>query len=189
MAGFTVVYDACVLYPAPLRDILMQLATCDLFRACWTEQILDEWMTGVISDRPDLSQSRLERTKQLMNAATLDSLVTDYEHLVPVVELPDDDDRHVVAAAIKCGASSIVTFNLRDFPASSLEPHNLEAIDPDEFIVQQFYLSQSKVIDSAREHRARLKQPPKSVEEYLWTLEKQGLPRTVSLLWEYRQVI
>ena len=123
-----------------------------------------------------------------MNAATLDSLVTDYEHLVPVVELPDDDDRHVVAAAIKCGASSIVTFNLH-FPAGSLEPHNLEAIDPDEFIVQQFYLSQSKVIDSAREHRARLKHPPKSVEEYLWTLKRQGLPRTVSLLREYRQVI
>jgi predicted nucleic acid-binding protein len=189
VAGFTVVYDACVLYPAPLRDFLMQLATSGLFRACWTETILDEWMTRVMSARPDLSQSRLERTRQLMNAATLDSLVTDYEHLISVVELPDDDDRHVVAAAIKCGAASIVTFNLRDFPARCLESHNLEALDPDEFTVQQFYLSQSKVIDSARRHRARLRQPPKNVEEYLVTLEKQGLPRAVALLRKYRNLI
>ncbi len=189
MAGFTVVYDACVLYPAPLRDFLMQLATSGLFRACWTETILDEWMANVMSDRPDLSPSRLERTRHLMNTATLDSLITGYEHLVSVVNLPDDNDRHVVAAAIKCGAATIVTFNLRDFPMGSLEPHNLEAVDPDEFVVQQFHLSPSTVVDSAREHRSRLKHPPKTVDEYLGTLERQELDHTVSLLREYRDLI
>lgn len=124
-----------------------------------------------------------------MNEAVLDSLVTGYEQFVSVLDLPDDDDRHVVAAAIKCGASAIVTFNLKDFPAESLAPHDLEAIDPDDFIVQQFHLSSAKVTNSAEKHRRRLQNPSKSVDEYLSTLEQQGLPRSVALLREYRQLI
>ena len=59
---FTVVYNACVLYPAPLRDLLMRLALTDLFRARWSEQIHDEWINAVLRNRPDLSRQQLERT-------------------------------------------------------------------------------------------------------------------------------
>jgi hypothetical protein len=124
-----------------------------------------------------------------MNEAVLDSLVTGYEQFVSAVDLPDKDDRHVVAAAIKCGASAIVTFNLRDFPAESLVTHDLEAIDPDDFVVQQFHLSHAKVINSAATHRQRLRKPPKSTDEFLSTLEQQGLPRSVTLLRDYRELI
>jgi hypothetical protein len=91
---FTVVYDACVLYPAPLRDLLMRLALTDLFRARCTDLIHDEWMRNVLAQRPDLKSEDLERTRSLMNAHVRDGLATRFEHLIPSVELPDPDDRH-----------------------------------------------------------------------------------------------
>ncbi len=124
---FTVVYDACVLYPAPLRDFLMHLALSDLYRARWSDLIHDEWTRNVQADRPDLTPEQLARTRQLMNAHVRDCLVTGFEHLIPSITLPDPDDRHVVAAAIHSGASLIVTYNLKDFSAEVLEPYNLEA--------------------------------------------------------------
>lgn len=88
MPKFTVVYDACVLYPAPLRDFLMQLALSDLFRACWTEQIHDEWMRSVLLKRSDLSEDQIRRTRELMDKHVLDALVTGYEGLIESVSLP-----------------------------------------------------------------------------------------------------
>ena len=132
------VLDACVLYPAPLRDFLMNLAVPDVFAARWTNEIHDEWIWNVLKNRPDLKPSQLERTRQLMNEHTRDSLVENYENLIDTLELPDSDDRHVLAAAIYVKAELIVTFNLRDFPASALAPYNIEAIHPDKFIVELF---------------------------------------------------
>lgn len=120
MANFTVVYDACVLYPAPLCDFLMWLALTDLFKARWTNEIHDEWMRNVLLNRSDLTLSQLTRTKNLMNANVRDCLVTGYESLIPTLELPDPGDRHVLAAAIRCNADVIVTFNLQDFPSQCL---------------------------------------------------------------------
>ena len=132
---FTVVYDACVLYPAPLRDFLMRLALTDLFRARWSDMIHDEWTRNALAQRPDLKPENLKRTRTLMNAHVRDCLVTDFEHLIASVELPDKDDRHVVAAAM---------------------------------------------------HRRSLKNPPKTVDEYLDTLRTQGLTQTVGLLREWK---
>jgi len=129
-SNFTVIYDACVLYPAPLRDLLMRLALSDLYRARWTDMIHDEWTRNVLKDPPDLKAEDLERTRSLMNAHVRDSLVTGFEHLIPSVELPDADDRHVVAA----------------------------------------------------NHPRSLKNPPKTVDDYLDTLLKQGLTQTVGQL-------
>ncbi len=96
--SFTAIYDACVLYPAPLRDFLMWLALTDLFRARWTEEIHAEWMRNVLNNRSDLTKEQLTRTKNLMNANVRDCLVTDYESLIETLVLPDLDDRHVLAA-------------------------------------------------------------------------------------------
>ncbi len=123
----TVVYDACVLYPAPLRDLLMRLALTDLYRARWSDQIHEEWITAVLRNRPDLSRAQLERTRSLMNAYVRDALVDGYQSLVPALELPDPNDRHVLAAAIQCGADLILTFNLDDFPEQALTIHGLGA--------------------------------------------------------------
>ena len=89
VSQFTAILDACVLYPAPLRDLLMHLALTDLFRAKWTEAIHEEWIRSVLENRPDLTRGQLERTRQLMDAHVRDCIVTDYEDLIPALTLPD----------------------------------------------------------------------------------------------------
>jgi hypothetical protein len=185
-SNFTVIYDACVLYPAPLRDFLMRLALTDLFRARWTEMIHDEWTRNVLKQRPDLKIEDLERTRSLMNTHVRDSLVTGFEHLIPSIQLPDADDRHVVAAAIHGGANLIVTFNLKDFPAKQLQGYNLLVQHPDDFIFDLLDLHTAKVCEAAASHRRALKNPPKSADEYLDTLLRQGLTQTVGLLREWK---
>ena len=96
MTSFTGVFDECVLYPAPLRDFLMQLALTDLFRAKWSDAIHDEWMRNILADRPDIKPEELQRTRQLMDSGVRDALVTGYEFLIPTLSLPDKDDRHVL---------------------------------------------------------------------------------------------
>src|SRR5262249_9025488 len=149
-ATFAALYDACVLYPAPLRDLLMHLALTDLFRAKWTNAIHDEWMRHVLADRPDLKREQIERTRDLMNAHVRDCLVEGYEALIPTLTLPDEQDRHVLAAAIHAGAEVIVTYNLRDFPKEALDPFGIAAQHPDDFICHLIELSPDLVRQAAR---------------------------------------
>ncbi len=162
----------------------MQLALTDLFRGRWTDQIHDEWIRNVLKERPDLTLEQLTRTKELMNSHVRDCLVTGYEYLIPSLELPDPDDRHVLAAAIKGGADVIVTFNLSDFPQATLEQYDIEAQHPDDFISNLIDLKPAKVTAAAETTRQRLKNPPKPINEYLETLLKQGLSVSVSMLRE-----
>lgn len=113
---FIAFYDANVLYPAPLRDFLMHLALTGVHRARWTAQVHEEWKCNLLKNRHDITREQLDRTSSLMDKAVPDGLVADYEPLIDGLQLPDVDDRHVLAAAIKCKASVIVTFNLKDFP-------------------------------------------------------------------------
>jgi hypothetical protein len=175
-------YDACVLYPAPLRDLLMQLALADLFQARWTDQIHDEWTRNVAANRPDISPSSLARCRRLMDEHVPDCLVTGYEGLIPTLTLPDPDDRHVLAAAIHGGAGLIVTFNLGDFPMAVLDAYQVEAIHPDEFLVRLWEESPAAVLLAVRLHRASLTRPPKSAVEYLATLEQCHLSEVVARL-------
>lgn len=189
MATFTVLYDACVLYPAPLRDLLMRLAMTDLFRARWTDQIHDEWIRNVLANRPDLKPEQLERTRALMNAHVRDCLVTGYEPLIDGLTLPDPDDRHVLAAAMRTGASVIVSFNLDDFPREVLEPLGIEAQYPDEFITHLIDLNPGAVCTAAKRQRGSLRNPPRTVDEFLDTLAQQRLPETVARLREFSELI
>lgn len=180
--AITAILDACVLYPQGLRSLLMYLALTDIFRARWTELIHEEWMRNVQKDCPWMTRERVERIRDLMNAHVLDGIVTNVEDLIPGLTLPDPDDRHVLAAAIRGGADMIVSFNLADFPQETLAKYDLEAVHPDEFIDRLLDLDFVSVCDAARRDRERLKNPPKSVDEYLADLERQGIPRTVAAL-------
>jgi predicted nucleic acid-binding protein len=181
MAMLTALFDACVLYPAPLRDLLLRLATTELFRARWSDAIHEEWIRAVLRERPELA-AQLSRTRRLMDAHVMDSLVTGYENLIDIIELPDPDDRHVLAAAIAGGADVVVTMNLKDFPVDRLAPFGIEAQHPDMFIGNLLRQHEAAMISAVRLHRAALRNPPKSSEEYLETLLIQGLPTTVNLL-------
>ncbi|WP_395338338.1 PIN domain-containing protein [Ningiella sp. W23] len=172
---FIALLDANVLYPAPLRDLLLRLAVADVFAARWTERIHNEWIRNVLKNRNDILPEQLERTRTLMNANVRDCLVFDYEELESSLSLPDTDDRHVLAAAIQCGAQAIVTFNLRDFPSDELDKYGIEAIHPDTFVQNQLDLHSGLVCHVVKTHRLSLKKPPKSIGDYLSTLESQGL--------------
>jgi predicted nucleic acid-binding protein len=178
--SFTALYDACVLYPAPLRSLLMYLAMTDLFRAKWTDAIHEEWMRNVQIDYPDITRAKVERVRDLMNAHVRDCLVTGYENLIPTLTLPDSNDRHVLAAAIHARADVLVTANLADFPAETLQQYGIAARHPDEFIRRLLNLAPSSVVEAAKKQRESLKNPPKTVEQYLQSLERQGLIRTVA---------
>ena len=130
----TAVLDACVLYPAPLRDLLLSLAAEGVYHARWTRCIQDEWIRKLSANRPDLHRQALDRTVALMNTAIRDSIIENFEQLIDTLALPDPDDRHVLAAAIAGQAATIVTFNIKDFPTTCGVP----AIHPDDFITKLY---------------------------------------------------
>lgn len=187
MANFTALYDACVLYPAQLRDLLIRLAKTELFRARWTDQIHEEWIQHLVKDGHD--PVKLARTRQLMDAAVPDCLITGYERLVPTLELPDPGDRHVLAAAIVGRADLIVTANLSDFPATTLEQYGMEAQHPDDFFICQFELSPPRVCEQIKKQRENLRKPPRSLDEFLDSLARLQLPQTVQKLKEYAPLL
>lgn len=186
---FTAVYDANVLYPAPLRDLLMHLALTGIYRARWTTLIHEEWKRNLLINRQDLTQAQLDRTSAAMDRAIPDARVTGYEPLCAALTLPDPDDRHVLAAAIKCSASVIVTFNLKDFPPDMLAPFEIEAVHPDDFIADLFDLDQAAVLEAVQAQRASLKNPPHTARELLDRLLVQGLTQSVKLLSDYERLI
>jgi len=185
VANFTAFYDANVLYGSTLRNFLMHLALTGLCRAKWSLAVHEEWMKALLRNRPDLTREKLERTRTLMDKHAEDALVTGYEDLIEGLCLPDPDDRHVLAAAIRGRADVIVTQNIRDFPVEVLEPFGIEAQHPDEFIVHLLDLSPGLVLVAAQRHRQSLKNPAKTIEEYLEMLEREGLAQTVAALRDY----
>jgi len=185
---FTAVFDANVLYPAPLRDLLMWLGLSGLFRARWTAQIHHEWKRNLLKDRSDISAEQLDRTSALMDAAIPDALVTGYEPLCAGISLPDPDDRHVLAAAIRCKADVVVTFNLKDFPRNVLISYDIEAIHPDDFIADLIDLDQAAVLHAAQSQFRSLKKPPMTAQAYLDLLLRQGLNQTAKLLAPYQML-
>jgi predicted nucleic acid-binding protein len=179
---FIVIYDACVLFPAPLRDLLIRVAMTGVVRAHWSDQIIDECFRAVLRERTDLVPENLERTKVLMNRALPDANVTGHDLLIDSLELPDPNDRHVLAAAVRIGAQAIVTFNLDDFPATALDPLGLEAKHPDDFMVEALELAPGAIAAAVNEQAAALRNPAKTVAELLDTLQRQGLPLAVARL-------
>jgi len=189
MSSYTALFDANVLYPAPVRDILMQLAVTDLFRAKWTADIHEEWITALLRSQPHRRRADLDRTRSLMDAAVRDCLVTGYQHLVASLALPDPDDRHVLAAAIVGRCQVIVTRNLKDFPDPALAPYGIQAEHPDEFLSNHLSLAPGVFCDAVRKVRARLRKPPLSVTEYLEVLKQHGLVATASELAQFSNLL
>ena len=172
--AFVVVYDANVLYPVELRDFLIRLALAGIYQAKWTHQILDETFDAIVTNRPELAD-RLQRTRQQMNNAIEDVIVTGYESLIPALDLPDQNDRHVLAAAIRSHAQVIVTNNLRDFPQDKLDIYDIEAQSPDDFTLHVFNRQPTEVVAVLERQASDLTNPPVSVENLLNRLEARGL--------------
>lgn len=180
-ARYTALLDANALYPAPVRDLLLSLACAGLYHARWTSRIHEEWLRNVLEQRPEL-RDKLIRSIDLMNQSVPDSLIDNFEPLIDSLQLPDPDDRHVLAAAIVGHADAIVTFNSKDFPDEILRTFHIEAQHPDDFVMNQLELRELDAITAIKALRARLRKPPVSAEQLIATYERCGLPLTASQL-------
>lgn len=187
--GVIVLVDSCILYPAPLRDLVMRLAIEDLFKPKWTDEIHREWMTNLLKNRPDLTEAQLQETRALMHEHIEDCLVTGYESLIDGLVLPDPNDRHVLAAAIHCEAQIILTNNLKDFPRSALDPHGLESQDLDTFLLNLLGAHRDTVLSALKKQREGLKRRPRKPHEFLDTLEKNGLGISVAELRQFADLL
>ena len=177
ISTFTAFFDANVFYGARLRSLILFLAQTKLFRARWSDRVHDEWIRNLLEKRPSLQRADLMRTRQLMDAAVLDALVTGYEPPINAMDLPDPDDRHVLAAAVVCKASCIVTFNISDFPEESLAPYGLHAVHPDDFLRDVESVDPAAFADAVWQDLDHYRAPPLDLPEYVVALRKAGVPR------------
>lgn len=180
---FTVILDANVLYPFRMRDVLLRFCEAGLFRARWTERIIDEWTRNLIGNQPEYEASVLAQVEQ-MKAHFGEGWVVGFEPLIESLVLPDLDDRHVLAAAIVCGAQHIVTQNLKDFPSEMLDGFDIEPIEADEFLFRTFQLYPAIAVSVFKQMRSDYERPRYGQSEFIMNLTASGLPKTASLLKE-----
>jgi hypothetical protein len=176
------VYDACVLYPFHLRNVLIQCAVDGLAVARWTDEIHSEWIRNLATNSPGIPVARLEATRDKMKAVLPEADVGNYQALIPSLSLPDPDDRHVLAAAIAGNASVIVTWNLKHFPASQLQPHGIAGLSPDDFLMSLHADLPDALAASVLRARQNLRKSLPSVEEFIEALERQGLAAFCGML-------
>lgn len=182
MADLVALLDANVLYSALVRDLLLRLAEQGLFSPRWSDDIQAEWSRRLLEARPDLSRDRIDNTQALMASTFPNARVADFQALASMLALPDPNDRHVLAAAIRGGANFIVTYNLKDFPFRATEPFKIVAVHPDTFVILLLDSALEEVVTVMRQHRAALKHPPKSANAYLADLVERGLENTAARL-------
>jgi predicted nucleic acid-binding protein len=182
--AFIVVYDANVLVPARLRDLLMRIAESGIVRARWSDSILDEWQRAVVRRYPDVAGEKIRRYRAHMVEAVPDCLVTSHEGLGADLDLVDETDRHVVAVAIRAQAQLIVTYNLRHFPEHALAKYDIEVKHPDEFVLDAIDLFPGRVGSIIAQMSDDLQSPPQSIEEILATLQTHQLTQSVAKLRE-----
>jgi predicted nucleic acid-binding protein len=169
------VFDACILYPFHLRNALVQAAVDRLVEACWTDEMHDEWIRNLAARAPAVPIERLQNTRQLMNEALPRALVSGYENHISLVNLPDPNDRHVVAAGIAAGASIILTWNVRDFPAKELKKLGLRRETPDVFLSGLYDKVPDLTISSLANARRNLTKSRVSAPDFINVLNRHKL--------------
>ena len=174
-ARFVGILDACVLYPAPIRDLLLHLADAGLYTPKWTDRIHEEWTRNLLKNRPDISPTQLKKTTNAMENAFPDASVANYETLEKSIQLPDYNDTHVLAAAIRCKADVIITTNMKDFPNQYLQRFDIEAQHPDSFILNLIELNPECALTAFNNQVKNLRNPPLTALAVLDKLTKAGL--------------
>lgn len=173
MSRYAAVLDACVLVPVALADTLLRVAEKGLCRPQWSERILTEAREAIEEVHPGID---VHKRFADMRETFPDALTAGWEGLEAGIWLPDEDDRHVVAAAICSGAQAIVTANAADFPAAVLGPLGLEAAHPDAFLLNQLDLSPPTVLQVIREQASHTRRPPLTPQDVALTLGRAGAP-------------
>lgn len=182
-AGYQAILDACVLVNEALRDTLLRVAEPPrLYLPRWSASIMEEARRTLEGPKFGLSKEKTAHLFSQIEETFSDCWVEGYEPLIPIMS-NHPKDRHVLAAAVRTGAQTIVTFNLRHFPADALSPWNVEAQHPDKFLVHQFHLNPAVVSAKVREQAERrgggerlLEIHGKTVPAFAELLRRQLLP-------------
>ena len=178
---YTAVLDACVLFSRLQRDVLLSLAHADLYTARWTQEIEHEWASSLVEKYPDAAD-KIPRLVEHMREAIPDCLIVDYAPLITSIQLPDERDRHVLAAAIRGNADAIVSLNTKDFPASVLATFDIEIQTPDQFVLNQIMLNPPKALTAIKKMRERWERPSMLAADMVDLFEKRQLPQTAAHL-------
>lgn len=187
-ARYTAISDACVLYPRLLRDVLLSLAHADLYTARWTVEIEKEWTAALLENKPG-TELMIAHAVEQMRTAIPDCLVIDYESLTETLNLPDANDRHVLAAAIRGNADAIVSFNTKDFPATALDKFDIELQTPDQFVLNQLMLHPPWALSAIKKMRQRWERPEMSATDIVDLFEKRQLAQTAAHLRDVLELI
>lgn len=184
---FTAFVDACTLAGALKRNMLLSLAEADFFRIRWSAPVLEETqraIAGMLTKKGVAdAEERAARAIAAMRRAFADADVAGFEPLLSVcVDLPDPNDAHVIAAALKTQAAVIVTDNIKDFPSALLSGLNLEARTADTFLADTIALDPGRAVAAIRTMRRRLNRPEKTAEILLLDMEANSLTETVDVL-------
>ncbi|MFN0070585.1 MAG: PIN domain-containing protein [Chloroflexota bacterium] len=167
--AFVALLDANILFSAAVRDTMLRAAEKGLYRPAFTDEILNEMMGALIRQRPDLNAVRVERLAGVIRRAFPEALVTGYENLMPSMT-NGEGDRHVLAAAVRIGAAVIVTENVRDFPAESRAPFEIDVQTADEFLLHLWSLSPESMLTALQEQADDLRQPARDLDYVVETL-------------------
>lgn len=170
---FPVFLDTCVLYPIVLTDTLLRVAEQSVFRPYWSGDMMDELKRN-LAMVPQVGDDRATRRINAMNRAFPDALVTGYSEFVEGMEC-DPKDRHVMAAAVHSECQIVVTYNLKDFPAQAMERHQLAAVHPDTFLLDQLDLYPEAVYVALRRQSADSARPRLSVLQLMASFERLEL--------------
>ncbi|GAA4798250.1 hypothetical protein GCM10023231_28690 [Olivibacter ginsenosidimutans] len=177
---FTAVLDTNVIYPVITRDLLLWFAYYDLYTPKWSAHIFEEWKR--VMRRKGVSEEETIKRTNVPNKAFPDALVINYEGLIPNLTLPDPDDCHVLAAAIKANANLIVSNNIKDFPEEYLRTFGLSVKTADDFLTDIIDLKNEVSIQAFREMVLHKKNPKLDEYQVLDQLRKCGLKDTADYL-------
>lgn len=179
MSSFVAVLDACVIFPAALRDTLLRAADAGMYRLQWTDDILEEARRNLVK-QGITSEKQAQSLIDEMRSYFPDALVTNHALFISIMT-NDPKDRHVLAAAVAAGAQVIVTSNLRHFPKRALAPFSIEAQSPDEFLIHLSDLYPQRMLQILREQAQDLHKSRKTVADVLDKIALQA-PRFAALM-------
>ena len=177
---FTCVLDTNVIYPIDIRDLLFWFASYDLFTPKWSTHIFDEWKK--VMARKGIDQEEINKRVTKAQKAFPDALVENYESLIDTLNLPDEKDKHVLAAAIKTNANIIVTNNLKDFPDDYLSKFGLSAKSADDFVTDNIDLNPGLAVEAFRALVMNRQNPNLDEFEVLDRFRKFGLKDSANYL-------
>jgi hypothetical protein len=176
-SDFQVILDACVLVNAALRDTMLRLAEppCSLYLPRWSPDIIEE-TRRTLEIKLGLTPQQTAHSFRQLEIHFADAWVEGYGAFIQAMT-NHPKDRHVLAAAVACGAQTIVTFNLKNFPANALAPWSVEAQSPDEFLIHQYHLDPKTVFTVVREQAQQ-----HGGWDRLMDIHNKTVPQFVSLL-------